>query len=134
MVGLDPTIQEISMARTKQTSFKVRRERVRGELGSRFGVKRPRLSVFRSGLNIYAQVIDDKAGRTVAAASSIEKEVKARLKTGANAVAAKEVGKIIAERAIKAGIKEVMFDRGGYRYHGRVKALADAAREAGLNF
>jgi large subunit ribosomal protein L18 len=122
------------MARTKQTSFNVRRERVRGELGSRFGVKRPRLSVFRSGLNIYAQVIDDKAGRTVAAASSIEKEVKARLKTGANAVAAKEVGKIIAERAIKAGISEVMFDRGGYRYHGRVKALADAAREAGLSF
>ena len=122
------------MARTKQTSFKVRRERVRGELGSRFGVKRPRLSVFRSGLNIYAQVIDDKAGCTVAAASSIEKEVKARLKTGANAAAATEVGKVIAERAIKAGIKEVMFDRGGYRYHGRVKALADAAREAGLNF
>ncbi|MFZ1989715.1 MAG: 50S ribosomal protein L18 [Alphaproteobacteria bacterium] len=122
------------MARTKQTSFKVRRERVRGELGSRFGVKRPRLSVFRSGLNIYAQVIDDKAGRTVAAASSVEKEVKTKLKTGADRNAATEVGKIIAERALKAGVKEVMFDRGGYRYHGRIKALADAAREAGLSF
>ena len=122
------------MARTKQTSFKVRRERVRGELGSRFGAKRPRLSVFRSGLNIYAQVIDDKAGRTVAAASSVEKEVKTKLKTGANKNAATEVGKAIAERALKAGVKEVMFDRGGYRYHGRVKALADAAREAGLSF
>ena len=122
------------MARTKTSSFKVRRERVRGELGSRFGLKRPRLSVFRSGLNIYAQVIDDKAGRTVASASSIEKEVKSKLKTGADKNAATEVGKIIAERAIKAGVKEVMFDRGGYRYHGRVKALADAAREAGLSF
>ena len=122
------------MARTKTSSFKVRRDRVRGELGSRFGVKRPRLSVFRSGLNIYAQVIDDKAGRTVAAASSIEKDVKAKLKTGADKNAATEVGKAIAERAIKAGVKEVMFDRGGYRFHGRVKALADAAREAGLNF
>jgi len=122
------------MARTKRSSFKVRRERVRGELGTRFGLRRPRLSVFRSGLNIYAQVIDDKAGRTVAAASSIEKEVKTKLKTGADKNAATEVGKIIAERAIKAGVKEVMFDRGGYRYHGRIKALADAAREAGLSF
>jgi len=122
------------MARTKRTSFKVRRERVRGELGSRFGVKRARLSVFRSGLNIYAQIIDDKAGHTVAAASSVEKELKAKLKTGADVSAAAQVGKAIAERAIKAGVKDVMFDRGGYRYHGRVKALADAAREAGLNF
>lgn len=122
------------MARTKRSSFNVRRERVRSELGSRFGVKRPRLSVFRSGLNIYAQVIDDKAGHTLAAASSADKELKAKLKTGADASAAAEVGKMIAERALKAGVKDVMFDRGGYRYHGRVKALADAAREAGLNF
>ena len=122
------------MARTKRSSFNVRRERVRGELGTRFGIKRPRLSVFRSGLNIYAQVIDDKAGRTVAAASSVEKEVKTKLKTGADKSAATEVGKMVAERALKAGVKEVMFDRGGYRYHGRIKALADAAREAGLSF
>ena len=122
------------MARTKRSAFKVRSERVRGELGSRFGAKRPRLSVFRSGFNIYAQVIDDKAGHTLAAASSVEKEIKAKVKTGANAAAATEVGKMIAERALKAGVKDVMFDRGGYRYHGRVKALADAAREAGLNF
>ena len=122
------------MARTKRTSLMVRQIRVRGELGGRFGTSRPRLSVYRSGLNIYAQVIDDKAGRTLVAASSIEKDIKSRLKTGADTGAAKEVGKTIAERAIKAGVKEVLFDRGGYRYHGRVKALADAAREAGLSF
>jgi large subunit ribosomal protein L18 len=122
------------MARTKNTKFEARAKRVRGELKGRFGVDRPRLSVHRSGLNIYAQVIDDKAGRTLAAASSVEKDVKSKLKTGANAAAATEVGKAIAERALKAGVKEVMFDRGGYRYHGRVKALAEAAREAGLSF
>lgn len=91
---------------------------------------RPRLSVFRSDKNIYAQVIDDAKGVTVAAASSLETADK----RGSNAATATEVGKLVAQRAIEAGIKDVVFDRGGYIYHGRVKALADAAREAGLNF
>ena len=95
---------------------------------------RPRLSVHRSSKNIYAQVIDDAAGKTVAAASTLEKDLKGSIKTGADKDAAAAVGKLIAERAIKAGIKEVVFDRGGYLYHGRVKALADAAREGGLSF
>jgi large subunit ribosomal protein L18 len=95
---------------------------------------RPRLSVFRSSKHIYAQIIDDKAGATLAAASSLEAELKGALKTGADVGAAQSVGKLIAERAQKAGITEVVFDRGGYIYHGRVKALADAAREGGLSF
>ena len=95
---------------------------------------RPRLSVFRSSKHIYAQVIDDKKGRTVASASSLEKEMRGSLKTGANIEAAKAVGKRVAERAAAKGVKDVVFDRGGYLYHGRVKALADAAREAGLEF
>jgi large subunit ribosomal protein L18 len=95
---------------------------------------RPRLSVFRSSKQIYAQVIDDVRGVTVAAASTIEKDLRGKLKTGATVEAAKEVGKLVAERAAKAGVKEVVFDRSGYLYHGRVKALADAAREGGLNF
>jgi large subunit ribosomal protein L18 len=95
---------------------------------------RPRLSVFRSGKHIYAQVIDDLRGKTLAAASSLDEGVKTRLKTGANKDAATEVGKLIAERAIAAGVKEVVFDRGGYIYHGRVAALATAAREGGLSF
>jgi large subunit ribosomal protein L18 len=95
---------------------------------------RPRLSVHRSSKNIYAQVIDDSAGRTVAAASTLETDLKGALKTGADTAAAAAVGKLIAERAVKAGVKDVVFDRGAYIYHGRVKALADAAREAGLNF
>jgi len=94
--------------------------------------ERPRLSIFRSGRHIYAQVIDDRAGATVAAASSNEKEGKAA-KTW-NTDAAKSVGQKIAERAIAKGVKQVVFDRGGYIYHGRVKALADAAREGGLEF
>jgi large subunit ribosomal protein L18 len=94
--------------------------------------ERPRLSVFRSGKHIYAQVIDDRAGATLAAASSNEKEGKAP-KTW-NMDAAKSVGQKIAERAIAKGVKQVVFDRGGYIYHGRVKALADAAREGGLEF
>jgi large subunit ribosomal protein L18 len=93
---------------------------------------RPRLSVFRSGRHIYAQVIDDRAGATVAAASTNEKETK--VSKSWNVEAAKAVGKAIAERAIAKGIKRVVFDRGGYIYHGRVKALADAAREGGLEF
>ncbi len=95
---------------------------------------RPRLSVHRSSKHIYAQVIDDRDGRTVAAASSLEKDMRANLKTGADTAAAAAVGKLVAERASKAGIKQVVFDRGQYIYHGRVKALADAAREGGLDF
>ena len=95
---------------------------------------RPRLSVFRSNKHIYAQVIDDKAGRTVASASTLEKTMREGLKTGADRDAATAVGKLVAERAIAAGVTEVVFDRGPYLYHGRVKALADGAREGGLSF
>ena len=95
---------------------------------------RPRLSVFRSSKQIYAQVIDDAEGRTLAAASTLEKDVKGKLKTGADVAAAVEIGKLVAERAKAAGVTEVVFDRSGYLFHGRVKALADAAREGGLSF
>jgi large subunit ribosomal protein L18 len=95
---------------------------------------RARLSVFRSSKHIYAQIIDDEKGETLAAASSIEKDTRASLKTGADVGAAKVVGKLVAERAVGKGITDVIFDRGGYRYHGRVKALAEAAREGGLKF
>ncbi|MEP0324514.1 50S ribosomal protein L18 [Bauldia litoralis] len=95
---------------------------------------RTRLSVFRSSKHIYAQVIDDLGGKTVAAASSLDKDLREKLKTGADVAAATEVGKLLAERAAAAGIKDVVFDRGRYLYHGRVKALADGAREGGLNF
>ncbi len=95
---------------------------------------RPRLSVFRSSKQIYAQVIDDEQGRTLASASTLEKDLKGSLKTGADVEAAKAVGKLVAERASAAGVKQVIFDRSGYIYHGRVKALADAAREGGLEF
>ncbi len=96
--------------------------------------ERPRLSVYRSLNHIYAQVIDDRTGRTLAAASSLDKEVRKQLKGGGNVAAAKVVGRAIAERARSAGIEQVVFDRGGYQYHGRVQALAEAAREAGLKF
>lgn len=96
--------------------------------------ERPRLSVYRSLGHIYAQVIDDQNQRTLVSASSIDKETRAQTKGGGNIAAAKVVGKIVAERARAAGIEKVAFDRGGYRYHGRVQALASAAREAGLNF
>ncbi len=96
--------------------------------------ERPRLCVFRSLNHIYAQVIDDRTGRTLAATSSLDKAVRARLKGGANVAAAKVVGQAIAERAKAAGVATVVFDRGGYKFHGRVKALAEAAREAGLKF
>lgn len=95
---------------------------------------RPRLSVFRSGKQIYAQVIDDLSGRTLAAASTIDQALKEKIKNGANKEAAAIVGKEIAERAKKAGVKSVVFDRGQYIYHGRVQALADGAREGGLDF
>ncbi len=95
---------------------------------------RLRLSVYRSGKNISVQIIDDKAGKTLVSASTLEADLKKKLKTGADKTAAKAVGQLVAERAIKQGIKEVVFDRGGYLYHGRVKELAEAAREAGLSF
>ena len=96
--------------------------------------ERPRLCVYRSLGHIYGQIIDDRSGRTLVAASSIDKETKKNLKGGGNIASAKAVGKIIADRAKAAGVVKVVFDRGGYKYHGRVKALADAAREAGLQF
>jgi large subunit ribosomal protein L18 len=95
---------------------------------------RPRLSVHRTSKHIYVQVIDDASGHTIAAASTLEKDLKGSLKTGADTSAAATIGKLIAERATKAGVKEVVFDRGAYIYHGRVKALAEAAREGGLSF
>jgi len=110
-----------------------RQGRTRGAL-KRAAHGRKRLSIFRSSKHIYAQVIDDDAGKTLASASSAEKTTRDGLKTGANIEAAKTVGKLIAERAKEKGVKDVVFDRGGYLYHGRVKALADAAREGGLNF
>ena len=110
-----------------------RQGRVRGAL-RRAAHTRKRLSVFRSSKHIYAQVIDDDRGVTLVAASSLEKAARENLKTGANVDAAKAVGKLIAERAQEKGVKDVIFDRGGYLFHGRVKALADAAREGGLKF
>ncbi|MBK8159387.1 50S ribosomal protein L18 [Dongia mobilis] len=120
------------MSKAKEL-FERRRARVRTSLRKK-SIGRPRLSVYRSGLHIYVQIIDDVNGNTLAAASTVDKELKGKLKTGANIDAAKAVGKLIAERAVSKGIKEVVFDRGGYIYHGRVKALADAAREGGLAF
>jgi large subunit ribosomal protein L18 len=116
--------QELVARRTSRTRAQIRRK----------AIGRARLSVFRSSKHIYAQIIDDTKGATVAAASSVDKDLKARLKSGANIDAAKEVGKLVAERAVKAGVKEVVFDRGGYLFHGRVKALAEGAREGGLSF
>ena len=110
-----------------------RRARVRRAVKTAAG-DRLRLSVFRSSKHIYAQVIDDRKGETIAAASSLEKDLRANLKTGANVEAAKAVGKLLAERTAGKGVKDVVFDRGQYLYHGRIKALAEAARENGLNF
>jgi large subunit ribosomal protein L18 len=115
----------------KLSSFEKRRQRVRTSLRSRGGL-RPRLSIHRSGRHIYAQVIDDAAGKTLASASTLEKD--ARKSTGATVDAATSVGKTVAERAKKAGVTQVVFDRGGFLFHGRVKALADGAREGGLEF
>ena len=113
--------------------FLRRRERTRVAL-RKAAHGRLRLSVFRSSKHIYAQVIDDQAGRTLAAASSLDGELRPQLKTGANQAAAEQVGKLIAARAKEAGVEAVVFDRGAYRYHGRVKALAEAARAGGLKF
>lgn len=113
--------------------FDRRAQRTRYQLRKRAS-GRPRLSVFRSGQHIYAQIIDDGRGATLAAASSVEKDMRKKLKSGGTREAAAEIGKLIAERAKKAGVTEVVFDRGGYAYHGRVQALAEAAREGGLSF
>ena len=110
-----------------------RKARVRKSIKAR-AYGRPRLSVHRSGKNIYAQIIDDASGRTLAAASTLDKDIKASAKNGATAEAAAFVGKLIAERGVAAKVAEVIFDRGEYLYHGRVKALAEAARQAGLKF
>jgi large subunit ribosomal protein L18 len=110
-----------------------RKARVRKALKARAN-GRPRLSVHRSDKNIYAQIIDDASGRTLAAASTLDKDVKAKVKNGSTSDAAAAIGKLIAERGLAAKVSEVIFDRGSYLYHGRVKALADAAREGGLQF
>jgi large subunit ribosomal protein L18 len=120
------------MLTSRQTHLR-RRERNRFQI-SRKSKGRLRLTVFRSGKHIYAQIIDDKAGKTLVSASSLEKDMRGKTKTGADKAAAKTVGEMVADRALKAGIKEVVFDRGGYLYHGRVKELAEAARAAGLSF
>ena len=113
--------------------FERRKRRTRYRLRKAERIK-PRLSVFRSSKHIYAQIIDDKAGTTLAAASTLEGDFKKTGKTGADMAAASAIGKMVAERAVKAGVKTVVFDRGGFLFHGRVKALAEAAREAGLEF
>ncbi len=118
---------------TTKTMREHRKQRTRSQIRKK-SRGRLRLSVFRSSKHIYAQVIDDKQGATLAAASSLDKVLKGKLKTGADCTAAQEVGKLIAERAKAAGLEAVVFDRGSYLYHGRVKALAEAAREAGLAF
>jgi large subunit ribosomal protein L18 len=110
-----------------------RKARVRKALKARAN-GRPRLSVHRSDKNIYAQIIDDASGRTIAAASTLDKDIKAKVKNGSTSEAAAAIGKLIAERGAAAKVTEVIFDRGAYLYHGRVKALADAAREGGLQF
>jgi large subunit ribosomal protein L18 len=121
------------MSNKPDALFNRRRQRTRFKLRHAAG-GRARLSVFRSSRHIYAQIIDDGAGRTLVAASSLDAGLKSELKTGADVAAASAVGKLIAERAKAAGIERVVLDRGAYLYHGRVKALADAAREGGLDF
>jgi large subunit ribosomal protein L18 len=113
--------------------FARRQKRVRSRV-RKLGGDRPRLSVFRSSKHIYAQVIDDMKGETIVAASSVDKDLRGKLPKGTDTAAAAAVGKLLAERAVSKGVKHVVFDRGGYNYHGRVKALADGAREGGLDF
>jgi large subunit ribosomal protein L18 len=120
------------MAQSKLATDR-RRARVRRSVKAR-AYGKPRLSVHRSSKQIYCQIIDDSAGKTLVSASSLEKATRESLKTGATVDAARAIGKLVAERAVEAGIKEVVFDRGSYMYHGRVKALAEGAREAGLTF
>ena len=116
----------------RKEALKRRHRRVRKSVSGTS--ERPRLAVFRSLSNIYAQLIDDVAGVTLSSASTLEKDIKSQISYGGNVAAAKEIGKILAQRAIDRGIKEVVFDRGGNIYHGRIAALADGAREAGLKF
>ena len=118
---------------TRKEALTKRASRVRRQL-KKVANGRPRLSVHRSSKNIYVQVIDDVAGRTLAAASTLDAGLRSSLKTGADVAAAAAVGKLVAERATEAGVKEVVFDRGAFIYHGRIKALAEAAREGGLSF
>ena len=120
------------MAKSNKSNDR-RKARVRRAIALRAG-DRPRLSVFRSSKQISAQIIDDEKGVTLVAASTLEKTLREELKTGADVAAAKRIGLAIAERAKKAGVAKVVFDRGGYMYHGRVKALAEGAREGGLEF
>ena len=126
----------MASARVRKLSRDLHRKRTHERVRTRVSgtTERPRLCVYRSLGHIYAQVIDDRAGKTLVSASSVDGETKKNLKGGGNIAAAKVIGKAIAERAKAAGVEKVVFDRGGYKYHGRVKALADAAREAGLQF
>jgi large subunit ribosomal protein L18 len=120
--------------KTQQRVESRRRVRVRIREKVRGSATRPRLAVFKSGKHIYAQVIDDASGRTLVAASSLDADVKKEGKLGANVTTARRVGRLVADRAKQKGVAQVVFDRGGYIYHGKVKALADAAREGGLEF
>ena len=126
----------MASARVRNISKDSHRRRIHERVRTRVAgtTERPRLCVYRSLGHIYTQVIDDRTGQTLASASSVDKETKKNLKGGGNIAAAKVIGKAIADRAKTAGVTKVVFDRGGYKYHGRVKALADAAREAGLQF
>jgi len=126
----------VASARVSRVSRDSHRRRVHDRVRTRISgtSERPRLCVYRSLGHIYAQVIDDQSGKTLASASSVDKETKKNLKGGGNVAAARTIGKTVADRAKAAGVSKVVFDRGGYKYHGRVKALADAAREAGLQF
>ena len=120
------------MSVDKEKARKKRHNRVRKKVVGT--PEKPRLNVFRSVNQIYAQLIDDYAGKTITCASSLDKELKGKIKSGGNIDAAKVVGKLVAKRASEKGLRKIVFDRGGYLYHGRVKALADAAREGGLEF
>lgn len=126
----------MASTRVQRLSRNVHRQRVHQRVRTKLSgsAERPRLCVYRSLGHIYAQVIDDQSGKTIVSASSVDKDTKKGLKGGGNVAAAKVIGKTVAERAKAAGVTKVVFDRGGYKYHGRVKALADAAREAGLQF
>ena len=126
----------MALVRVRKLSKDLHRRRVHDRVRMKVEgtSERPRLCVYRSVGHIYTQVIDDSNGKTLASASSVDKETKKGLKGGGNIAAAKVIGKAIADRAKAAGVSKVVFDRGGYKYHGRVKALADAAREAGLQF
>ena len=119
-----PNSRDLFTKRARRTRLALRRR----------GPGKLRLTVFRSSKNIYAQVIDDTVGRTLASASTLDRALREILKTGADKTAASAVGKLLAERAVELGVQEVVFDRGGYRFHGRIKALADSARDVGLKF